>query len=453
MTAKDPAFLQTAATIGRRLCRDAIWSDGECNWLGWSMSPIGHQWTLAYRAQEGGVYDGTAGIALFLSRLHQFTGEKIFAETARGALRQSLAASAAMDDRTKPGFYNGLVGVGYVCLEAGQQLGDDFLVERGFASLDAACAVAPDPQLIDILAGSAGAIPALLDLAERYDRPALSACAEAHARHLLASATKSDEGLSWDTMQGNSDKHLLGYAHGAGGIACALLEMWAATGDQSYRDAADEAFRYERAHFDAAQRNWPDFRKMDMGMGIGIPIPQPAGPNFMVAWCHGASGVGFSRLRAYQLHGADEPLAAEIQTALQTTADSLAASAPLGYGNFSLCHGTGGNAELFLVAAEVLDKPEYREFAESIGQGGVALYHATDSPWPCGVQMAGETPNLMLGLSGIGHFYLRLYDPEAVPSVLLVTPPRARATETADAQAETTGAQTETGQQAYAYAE
>jgi hypothetical protein len=28
----------------------------------------------------------------------------------------------------------------------------------------------------------------------------------------------------------------------------------------------------------------------------------------------------------------------------------------------------------------------------------------------------------MLGLAGIGHFYLRLYDPAGVPSVLLVTP-------------------------------
>ena len=34
----------------------------------------------------------------------------------------------------------------------------------------------------------------------------------------------------------------------------------------------------------------------------------------------------------------------------------------------------------------------------------------------------GETPNLMIGLAGIGYFYLRLYDPVAVPSVLIMQP-------------------------------
>jgi hypothetical protein len=48
-------------------------------------------------------------------------------------------------------------------------------------------------------------------------------------------------------------------------------------------------------------------------------------------------------------------------------------------------------------------------------------------PWPCGVPGGGESPSLMLGLAGIGHFYLRLYDPASVPSVLLVKPEAAPA--------------------------
>ena len=34
----------------------------------------------------------------------------------------------------------------------------------------------------------------------------------------------------------------------------------------------------------------------------------------------------------------------------------------------------------------------------------------------------GETPGLMLGLAGIGYFYLRLFDPDGVPPVLIVLP-------------------------------
>jgi lantibiotic modifying enzyme len=35
----------------------------------------------------------------------------------------------------------------------------------------------------------------------------------------------------------------------------------------------------------------------------------------------------------------------------------------------------------------------------------------------------GETASLMLGLAGIGYFYLRLHDPEGIPSVLIIRPP------------------------------
>ena len=45
-------------------------------------------------------------------------------------------------------------------------------------------------------------------------------------------------------------------------------------------------------------------------------------------------------------------------------------------------------------------------------------YSARGASWPCGTR-AGETPNLMLGLAGIGHFYLRLYEP-SIPSVLIL---------------------------------
>jgi hypothetical protein len=52
---------------------------------------------------------------------------------------------------------------------------------------------------------------------------------------------------------------------------------------------------------------------------------------------------------------------------------------------------------------------------------GIQRYLLPRAPWPCGVPEGGETPNLMLGIAGIGHFYLRLYDPRT-PSILLLVP-------------------------------
>ena len=91
-----------------------------------------------------------------------------------------------------------------------------------------------------------------------------------------------------------------------------------------------------------------------------------------------------------------------------------------GQGNYSLCHGTFGNAELLIEAAPVLNRPELRTIARTVGDRGIENVERNDMPWPCGIQNAGESPNLMLGLSGIGYYYLRLHDPDRVPSVLLV---------------------------------
>jgi lantibiotic modifying enzyme len=64
---------------------------------------------------------------------------------------------------------------------------------------------------------------------------------------------------------------------------------------------------------------------------------------------------------------------------------------------------------------------EFRTQAEQIGREGLGTYQQRRQPWPCGIPGAGETPNLMLGLAGIGYFYLRLYNATAIPSILLLS--------------------------------
>jgi len=85
-------FLETADRIGRRLCRDAVWSADKCNWLGWALEVVGNAWTPVYKAQNATIYDGTAGISLFLARLYQFTKDELQRAAATGALNRSFAA-------------------------------------------------------------------------------------------------------------------------------------------------------------------------------------------------------------------------------------------------------------------------------------------------------------------------------------------------------------------------
>jgi len=58
-----------------------------------------------------------------------------------------------------------------------------------------------------------------------------------------------------------------------------------------------------------------------------------------------------------------------------------------------------------------------RSSIREVAHAGIERYAKRGHPWPCG--MNGDTPNLMLGLAGIGYFYLRLAIP-AIPSILLL---------------------------------
>jgi lantibiotic modifying enzyme len=139
-----------------------------------------------------------------------------------------------------------------------------------------------------------------------------------------------------------------------------------------------------------------------------------------MAWCHGAPGIGLTRLRAYTLTG-DETYRAEAEAAVQATMQALNTTGPTEGYNFSLCHGVAGNSELLIEAYRRWGVAEYRAQAEQIGQAGLETYSHRRRPWPCGIRGAGETPQLMLGLAGIGYFYLRLYNATANPSILLLS--------------------------------
>jgi lantibiotic modifying enzyme len=409
------AFFDAALRIGRRLCRDAVWSNGQCNWLGWAMEPHGGQWVSVHRAMGSLLYDGSAGIGLFLARLASVSGDPLIRATAEGALAQALSATESLEAAGEYGFYSGLSGIAWACGEAGRELAHEGLIARGRAALRSAARLPPRNDRLDLINGSAGLIPALLDAARGDgdgdgDEEFLAA-AIWHGEHLVSLAAQGEQGWSWDTLGMPGERHLLGLAHGASGIAWALAELGAATGRSDFLAAAKAGLAYERAHFRPAQGNWPDLRSF-------VQSGPTHEPPCMLAWCHGAPGIGFARLALSRIFPDDLNIPEEAETAIRTTAGSLGQAAA-GTGNFSLCHGDAGNADMLIQAAETLARPELRHLAEAVGATALQRFEASRMPWPCGVPGAGETPNLMLGTAGIAYFLLRLYDARRFPTPLL----------------------------------
>jgi lantibiotic modifying enzyme len=406
------AFLAAAERIARQLCRDAVWSGDRCNWLIWS-SETGDDGSVQplRRAAPPWLYQGTAGIALFLAHAARLTGDRHIARARDGAVRQMLARC-----QREPGdcsYFTGALGVGHSVATIAALADNSDLAGQGLDLV--ARAVGPEAgeaSGIDVITGAAGAIPALIDLALRFDRPALLDAAARLAETLLARGQASEQGLSWPSADPTS-RNLCGYSHGVSGFVAALAELNAVRPDPRYAAAVVAGLAYERHFLDPAQGNWPDFRTM--------PGQPPGPPSYPVAWCHGAVGIGLVRARLLALRQGDPALPPELDAAQRAASRYLAAQVKAPIVDFSPCHGLTGAADLLLLVGRQLGRPELCANAEAIGQFGIDALQTRRLPWPCGVPQAGESAGLMNGLAGIGLFFLRLHD-QTVPSALMIRP-------------------------------
>src|ERR1035438_6853077 len=131
----NPNYLDIAGRIAARLCRDALWSRGRCNWTADFVDDGG----IAYGALGPDLDAGTSGIALFLARMASATGERIFRLTADGALRQALGKLPVAGC----GLYSGGLGIHYVAAEMDREIDEAAVIRQA----------APDRSELDVVGG------------------------------------------------------------------------------------------------------------------------------------------------------------------------------------------------------------------------------------------------------------------------------------------------------------
>jgi lantibiotic modifying enzyme len=399
--------LSAATGIGERLVREAVWYRGQCNWIGAESDASGR---LAHRALGPALGDGTAGIALFLAELHAVTGAEAVRQTARAAIGQALAHADAVPAAAARGLYAGRPGIAYAAARCGQRLGDERLLLRARRLTGARAPEAGASSACGLAGGSAGAIAGLVALARLLGDERLLARAGGLADELAAAARRGPDGWCWPPAPG-AEHGLCGLADGAAGVAWALLELFAATGDARHNVTIERALAYERGWYDAAQASWPDLRGVDRRERRGSFTPP-----FVTSWSHGAPGIALSRVRAWEILG-DERSRGEAVTALTTTAAAVERALLAPRADFTLRRGIAGNAEVLQLGAALL--PEGEALARRAAEIGVGRYGTSLAGWPGG---AGRTPALLTGDAGIGLFLLRRHD-ATVPSALLVGAP------------------------------
>jgi lantibiotic modifying enzyme len=418
--------LEIGCSIGYTLCRDAMWHEDRCNWFGPTHDLFMGHVVQAYGMLGPNLYDGTAGISLFLGQLGCLTGDPVVIETARAACRHSLSRVSDVPEHISFGFHTGHVGIAYAAISVGTLLGDEMLRSRGLALLErvlhrpfqGAC-------ILDVMVGFAGAIPAILAVKNSFGLNLDTEPLNDWGYALIAAADTCERGKSWDTTtemrrsidasapmwmspEGKRRPNLLGLAHGASGIGLALLELAATNENSTFRRAADEAFAYEESWFDAEAMCWPDLRH----------YREDGAKQTLAAWCHGAVGIGLSRIRAWELTD-QQRYQTQALIAMRFTAETLVNQLQPGV-NFCLCHGIAGNAEIFLNDS-VGFGPTGQQLLVDVVKFSYETYHRPRRPWSYGESSEDRVPvGLMTGLAGTGYFFLRMTNPLAVRPALLV---------------------------------
>lgn len=397
-------FVDAARAIGDHLAELAHRHGEHAVWIGLGLDEH-ESWALSPLTMH--LYDGHAGLALFYAYLGAATGEERYRSLAEAALATTLAQAEPLASTfSYLGAFNGWGGLIYTLTHLGKLWQRPALWKKASEFAAVAAGHVERDEHFDIIGGAAGCIGAVATLYRCTADPQLLSLIKQCADHLVAHAQPQPNGVGW-VVPNMGGQALAGFSHGAAGIAWSLLTAAELTGNAHYQQIAQEALRYERSLFAPDANNWRDLRAADDA--------EPSGEDsHMHAWCHGAPGIGLARLAmSSQL---DDPMFQnEIDAALTSTA-----AAGFG-GGHSLCHGDLGNLELFVKAAESLNRPDLLTWANQ--RVAAILSQQQKTGWICGVPGGVETPGLMVGLAGIGYELLRLADPAAVPSVLLLEAP------------------------------
>ena len=119
----EPAAVRDAALqadrIGARLVRDAVRDGRRAAWLGDQMELVNNQWAAALKPTGPDLCAGTPGIAMFLARLHKFTGERLFRLTADAAFGHAVSQLESIPAEVRGSLWSGWAGISWALLDAG----------------------------------------------------------------------------------------------------------------------------------------------------------------------------------------------------------------------------------------------------------------------------------------------------------------------------------------------
>jgi len=352
-------YLQQAYQLGEELWSAAIFDPkGRPKWLGMDLGADGESFQFGLIGPS--LYSGSSGIALTFARLaldRLQNGDTVGLERWLQRARACFASIVELTNRRdQTQLFRYVRDLPYGLAGSGGTLLALLLLQRaGVAEAqDLACEwmaqLRPDrlllDEVLDVIGGAGGLIGPLLLVKNQRAQEMAILCGD----RLLA--LQLEDG-GWPQAQAGAAGKLplTGFSHGAAGMAAALGRLADATAESRFADGALRAIAYERSVFDAAKRNWPDFR-------ISSDV-------FVNSWCHGAPGILLGRHLLQASGLADPAMAEEIAVARSSTIGAVVAASRKADFPAHLCCGVLGLTSLLRFDAQASGLPLAAEVAQA----------------------------------------------------------------------------------------
>jgi predicted Ser/Thr protein kinase len=357
---------------------------------------------LSQHGTAAGMYSrdinsGTGGALLAVLEMATATDDPRYAEAARKGAKWLMVAPVPKGS-VVPGLYVGESGRVLLYWRTGEHLNDDHW--RDVADHHSHRVAELPHECPDIFNGSAGRLRTHLRLWQRGQSSVQLKYARTAGRAILNTATVEPNGDTyWTIPQGFdslSGHTYLGYAHGAAGIADALLDLYKIDDSSHLQQAIGGTAAWLQRHamptpFDP------------QGVAWGNEVGHAISPSF---WCHGGTGIGHFFLRA--------GLAGIVPDGIEWA--ERAAHGMIWGTRWSTppqCHGLAGNIDFLLNLYLVTGNAQYYREALNFG----ALLDAFGIEKEGNLAWSSEsptvfTPDYMVGFAGVVTTLLRLADPK-----------------------------------------
>ena len=356
-------------------------------------------------SQPAGVYEGTAGIVLFLCALYREAPTEELRQALLESGRWLRAYAAEAEHAAETSLFSGQGGLGWTFLELEETLGDPGWRADALAAGEKVAAAATQNTGLDIFSGAAADGMFLLRLFAATGDTRWLAAARQAADRILAYGRPVGSGLKFPVATAGTfaDTIYVGMAHGAAGMGYFFSQLARACPPEeagAYRTAAGQVARWLRDIALARNGNVVSWYRRE-------PDQKTV---YQYQWCHGSPGIGLFFGELHRLTG--DP--ADLGMARNCGEATLAMTNDHNMNCF--CHGIAGNAELFLQLYRETNDPLWLSRARRFARLLWLKREEVDGQpqWESGDGSIGRNMSLWLGSAGVGHLFLALSAPERV---------------------------------------